>query len=94
MRSGCCGFMFNLHFDCLIDVSGLGRGWFLKEAPRETQPTSPSSEGPAQSHGWGGSGEAAEAPLPWLGLEGLRNERLTAGCVQETSPGTALTQNI
>lgn len=56
------------------------------------QPTSLSSEGPTQSHGWGGSGEAAEAPLPWLGLEGLRNELLTAGCVWETSP--ALTQNI
>lgn len=92
MCSGCCGFMFNLHFDCLIDVSGLGRSWFLKEAPRKMQPTSLSSEGPTQSHGWGGSGEAAEAPLPWLGLEGLRNELLTAGCVWETSP--ALTQNI
>lgn len=78
MRSGCCGFMFNLYFDCLIDVSGLGRSWFLKEAPRKTQPTSPSLGGPAQSHGVGGSRDAAEALLPWLRQEGT--EKRASNC--------------
>ena len=59
MDSGCCSFVFNLYFDYLIDVSGLDRSWFLKDALRKVQHNSPWGKGVCtepQSKVWGQQG--------------------------------------
>lgn len=89
MDSGCCSFLFNLAFDCLIDVSALERSCLLKDALSRAQ----------HSHPWGLHRAPARAVgfsflLAELELGEMRKKPLNSGCAWEPSMAVVTLQRV